>query len=426
MRLGEVGQIVTGKTPPTSNAQHYGEDVPFVTPSDMDNRKIISRTERSLTNMGVQSVRSARIPAGSIMVSCIGSDLGKVAMAGKDCVTNQQINSIIPSKELSRDFIYYALLPRKSELQILAGGGSAQPIINKGHFSQLEISIPPVQEQHAIALILKALDDKIELNRRMNETLEAIARAIFQSWFVDFDPVRAKAEGRQPFGMNSDTAALFPNSFAHSSPDEPPSGWRIGKMSELASLSRDSLAPEQFANEVFNHYSIPAFDEGRWPKAESGRDIKSNKFTFPVAAVLLSKLNPRIPRVWLPLATNERRSIASTEFLIAISRPPCTREYLYCLFDSNSFAEVFENLVTGTSGSHQRVKPEFLLNMHVLLPSRECIDAFTRATKPLLELVPRKVEESHTLAAIRDALLPKLISGEIRIKDAEKLVGEKV
>jgi len=291
---------------------------------------------------------------------------------------------------------------------------------------QAAFPVPPTSEQKAIVEVLGSLDDKIELNRRMNETLEAIARAIFKSWFVDFDPVHAKSQGRQPFGMNADTAAHFPNSFERSSPDETPSGWRIGKMSELASLTRDSLAPEHFANELFNHYSIPAFDEGRWPKPENGRDIKSNKFTVPVNAVLLSKLNPRIPRVWLTLPSNERRSIASTEFLVAISRPPCSREYLYCLFGSHSFAEVFENLVTGTSGSHQRVRPEFLLNMDVLIPSPESIDAFTHAAKALLERVAKNIEESQSLASIRDLLLPKLISGEIRIKDAEQLIGEKV
>ena len=119
------------------------------------------------------------------MVSCIGSDMGKVTIAAKDCVSNQQINSIVVSENFSADFIYYNLSTRKAELQGMACSGSAQPILNKGNFSELPIVVPPLSEQRAIAAVLGALDDKIELNRRMNETLEALAQSLFKSWFVD-------------------------------------------------------------------------------------------------------------------------------------------------------------------------------------------------------------------------------------------------
>ena len=197
LTLGDLGRVVTGKTPLTAVEGNFGGQIPFVTPSDMDGRRTISTTARCLTETGAASVKGSKIPAGSVMVSCIGSDMGKAVIAGRDCVTNQQINSIVVDDRFSSEFVYYNLSTRKDEIRHQAAGGSAQPILNKGDFSRLEITLPPLAEQKAIAAVLGALDDKIELNRRMNATLEAMARALFQSWFIDFDPVRQNMDRNQ-------------------------------------------------------------------------------------------------------------------------------------------------------------------------------------------------------------------------------------
>ena len=157
--------------------------------------------------------------------------------------------------------------------------------------------------------------------------------------------------------------------------------------------------------------------------SENGDQIKSNKFVVPAEAVLLSKLNPMIPRVWLPHVSKSRRSLASTEFLVALPRGRSTRSFLYAMFGSDSFLETFATLVTGTSGSHQRVKPEDLLATPIVIPSPQCIFHFSEAIEPLLERVAHNIQESRTLAAIRDALLPKLISGEVPVNSAEQMVG---
>jgi type I restriction enzyme, S subunit len=379
LRLGDLGRTVTGKTPSTTIAGCFGGDVPFVTPSDMDGRKFIFHTARSLTQVGVSAVKGSRIPKGSVMVSCIGSDMGKVAIAGRDCVTNQQINSIIVSEDLCRNFIYYSLSTRQIELQNLAGGGSAQPILNKGRFAQLTIRLPALSEQRAIASVLGAMDDKIELNRQINETLEALARVMF---------ARATSED---------------------------SRIKIGKFEQLATLRRETINPNQFPNETFDHYSIPAFDEGRWPKSETGEQIKSNKFLVPANSVMISKLNPRIPRVWMPSASTTARSVASTEFLVAVPKAHISREWLYGLFTSQMFLDVFTTLVTGTSGSHQRVKPEYLLSMEVEIPPTETIQHYTKTVAPLHERIALNLKESRTLAALRDTLLVKLLSGELKL-----------
>jgi len=297
---------------------------------------------------------------------------------------------------------------------------AAVPGVNRNHLHLARVRFPirPV-EQRSIAHILGTLDDKIELNRQMNETLEAIARAVFRSWFVDFDPVRAKAEGRDP-GLPTHLADLFPDSLEDSESGEIPKGWCVGKVGDLATLSREGIDPGEFPEEAFDHFSIPAFDEGQRPKAETGGSIKSNKFLVPCSAVLLSKLNPRIPRVWLPDVRNTYRAICSTEFLVTLPRTGISREFLHSFFSSDAFATVFETLVTGTSGSHQRVKPEGLFAMNAVVPGESVIHQFTRVVRPLLTRVSQAHDSSGTLAALRDALLPKLISGELRVKETNR------
>src|SRR5690606_3207369 len=132
------------------------------------------------------------------------------------------------------------------------------------------------------------------------------------------------------------------------------------------------------------HFSIPAFDEGKRPKADLGESVKSTKFVVQDGSVLLSKLNPRIPRVWLPSIRTDHRAVCSTEFLVTLPQAGISKEFLYCLLASEAFSSIFETLVTGTSGSHQRVKPDNLLAMDVILPDRSVVRQFTNYVTPLL------------------------------------------
>jgi type I restriction enzyme S subunit len=179
------------------------------------------------------------------------------------------------------------------------------------------------------------------------------------------------------------------------------------------------LNPGEFPSEIFDHFSIPAFDEGRTPKPENGDAIKSNKLIVPPGCAMVSKLNPRIPRVWLPELSEERRAVCSTEFLVALPKPGVSREFLCCLFKDETFVSVFATMVTGTSGSHQRVKPESLLGMEAVIPPQALIQRFTETVAPMLSRISQNISESRTLAALRDALLPKLLSGELRVPTAK-------
>ncbi len=346
-----------------------------------------------------------------IVVSAIGADCGKTWLAkGKwSCIKNT-IRFWSTGPQVDSAFLYWRL----RDPAVWPKRGSAQPFISQGDARALEFTYPPFPEQRAIAHILGTLDDKIELNRRMNETLEAIARALFKSWFVDFDPVRAKAEGRDP-DLPAHLADLFPDSFEDSELGEIPKGWGAVKTGDLVELSRDALDPGDFPDERFDHFSIPAFDDQRRPKSETGAAIKSIKFSVQSEAVLVSKLNPRIPRIWMPTIDGSRRAICSTEFFVTLPRPGVTREYLHSLFSSRAFASVLETLVGGTSGSHQRVQPETFLSIEVALPPLRVMAEFTKTVGPMLARMSQTLAESEGLAVARDTLLPRLISGGVTV-----------
>lgn len=297
------------------------------------------------------------------------------------------------------------------------------PHFKKTDFDKLLLPYPDRPAQEVIGRSYFHFSARIELNRSMNETLEAMARAVFRSWFVDFDPVRSKAEGRTPYGMDAATAKLFPDKFEDSLLGPVPKGWRVGQFNEIATLSRDGINPGDFPTEVFDHYSIPAFDDGRQAKKEIGEAIKSNKFVVKPEAVLLSKLNPRIERVWLPFPDNKYRGVCSTEFLVLCAKAPFSREFVAELVSSAPFQEVFVTLVTGTSGSHQRVQPDSLMGMDWVIPEKEVVERFTRLIQPIQARIAGNTKESVALAATRDTLLPKLLSGEVSVPDAEQNLG---
>ena len=292
--------------------------------------------------------------------------------------------------------------------------GSAIPSTSREDFYNLPVFLPPLPVQKRIASILGTLDDKIELNRRMSATLEQMAQALFRSWFVDFAPVRAQAEGR-PTGLPPHIARLFPSEFEESPLGQIPKGWRVGTVGDVAEISRDSIVPGDFAEEIFDHFSIPAFDSGKNPVKDFGVSIQSQKFRVRPDCILVSKLNPRTPRIWIPSCPSEYRQIASTEFLVCHTKEPFGRSYFFCLSCDPIFLQYQESRATGTSNSHQRVRPQDFLAYPTSIPPEQLIKAFEYTIMPLVERLLNIREESRTLSSLRDTLLPKLLSGELEV-----------
>lgn len=336
---------------------------------------------------------------------------------------NVRINSgmvILRARPAALDPLYLYLFVRSAFFQTQVSSlltGSAQPQLPIRDINKIEIPIPPPNEQRAIASILGAFDDKIHVNRLTNEALEAMASTIFKDWFVDFGPTVAKIEGQAPY-LSPDVWAMFPDRL---SVEGRPDGWGLCPLSSIASIARDVVTPVSHAEELFDHYSIPAFDNGKTPVRELGIGILSNKTVIPAGAILLSKLNPGTLRVWLVDANSGVRSVCSTEFLVYLPRLSADRAFIYSLMSENSFRQRLVSMVTGTSSSHQRVNLQSVSALNTISAPRPVMDAFHTLAGPLLARGAACLRESRSLAATRDLLVPKLMTGEIPIKSAVKI-----
>ena len=352
------------------------------------------------------------------LIGRYGAAVGRICR-GLSGVYNVALAKVVPREGVDPEYLHYLLRSDFFQAQLLAGSGrSAQAGFNKNDLRSISLPVLPACEQLAVGKLLRPLDDKIELNRRMNETLELIARAIFKDWFADFGPTRANANGHEPY-LAPELWDLFPDALDD---EDKPEGWHHWTIAELAVHHRATVAPAEYPDRVFEHFSIPAYDAGRNPVIDNGASIKSRKTAIPTNAVLLSKLNPNLPRVWIPNPPNSLPQVASTEFLAFTPKPPATRSLLYCLFRDIQFRREMEAMVTGTSKSHQRVSPKALMQRRVLAGASDALEEFDRYVSPLLSQVLRNRRESRILAQTRDLLLPKLMSGEIRLGEAEKAV----
>lgn len=320
-----------------------------------------------------------------------------------------------PRTLIDMKWAYYALLTCDVNGM---DSGSAIPSTSRDEFYKLPAYVPPLAEQEQIAEFLARFDDRITLLRETNATLEAIAQALFKSWFVDFDPVRAKMEGRTPEGMDEATAALFPDRFETSELGKVPRGWRVGMIGDFAQLKKGSVNPGSQPEATFEHFSLPSFDAGQRPIFELGDSIKSNKTPVTPDAVLLSKLNPHIPRIWLPVECGAN-AVCSTEFLVFVPTGIGSRELIYCAFSSPDFIARLQQLVTGTSNSHQRIKPDQVALMSSVVPTADVAREFEAAVNPIFQKVFANREQVQTLSILRDTLVPRLISGQLRLPEAQ-------
>jgi type I restriction enzyme S subunit len=372
-----------------------------------------------LSNVTVESEDVLLNITGDSVARCCQVDPGILPAR-----VNQHVAIIRPKPdELHPRFLRYFLVSpsMQSEMLAWAHAGATRKALTKGMIESFKVPRPDPRTQAGIAHVLGTLDDKIELNRRMNRTLEKMAAALFKSWFIDFDPVRAKAEGRDP-GLPHDIADLFPDSFEDSELGEIPEGWTVGPLTEVATLQTKTVQPREKPDTLWEHYSIPAFDGGRVPKWERGDTIKSGKYAVPRGSVLASKLNPQFPRVWLPEISDVAVAICSTEFMPFVSIREGWRPYLYELIKSPKVQEEIRTRVSGSTGSRQRAKPKDVAVMPVLIPASEVITAFCGVVAGLHEKLLACRRNSLSLARSRNRLLPNLLNGELEMPGAEAIV----
>ncbi|CAG0939293.1 hypothetical protein BROC_00555 [Candidatus Brocadiaceae bacterium] len=358
---------------------------------------------------------------GDIMISMTGSGVqapdsivGRVARyngPSEKYLINQRVGRFIVEdlEQLEPRYLYYFLSQRSVqwELVSIATGSANQVNISAKQIEDFPIPIREISEQRVIAHILGSLDDKIEINQKTNETLEAMARAIFKSWFVDFDPVRAKAEGRDT-GLPKEIADLFPDSFEDSELGEIPKGWRATKL-------KDGV-------EIFDNKRIPlnkrqrAERQGPFPYyGAAGIMDYVDDFLFDGVYVLTGEDGsvtddngyPVVQYVWGQFWVNNHAHVLK-------GKNGISDEHLY-LFLEQAYIAAF---VTGAV--QPKLSQKNLKAIPFLLPREQVCIEFSEIVKPLFTKIRANCDENITLAAIRDALLPKLISGELRVKDTEK------
>ena len=421
VRLGDVASVRSGYAFKSSDWVDTG--IPVVKIRNVKGGGLVMDGCSFVSPQVASGAGEFELRNNDILIAMTGyiGDVAMVRHRDLPAVLNQRVGrfSNRDPNRIDNRFLFYSLRYKgvRKKIENL-GYGSAQPNVSPSLVHSVDIPLPPLSEQRAIAHILGTLDDKIELNRRMNETLEASARALFKSWFVDFDPVRAKMEGRHT-GLPQDIADLFPDRLVNSEMGKIPEGWEVFRLDQLANHHTKTTSPSRFSGLEYEHFSIPAYDAGQRPAIELGAAIRSNKTVLLKDAVLLSKLNPRIARVWVPADSTARPQICSTEFLVFTPRSPANRNLLFTLFGDQRFRTLLESLVTGTSNSHQRVPPKALKAREVLTGSPRAFTTFGEVIGGTLARILNNRSEAATLAALRDTLLPKLISGEIRVGDAE-------
>jgi type I restriction enzyme S subunit len=311
---------------------------------------------------------------------------------------NQRLGLVQLRNEASTDrrFVFYLFNSKPVRQQIRASASGVKiRHTAPSRIASVKIRVPPLAVQRRIAEILSAYDDLIENNQRRIRILEEMVRALYREWFVEL-----RFPGREKLTRVASQIGDIPQD------------WE-GRFADLATIGRDGINPFEFPDEQFEHFSIPAFDDGRQPGIEFGASILSGKYCIDDSCVLLSKLNPRIPRIWLPVPSGQRRAITSTEFLVLKPQPGVTREFIYTKCCSDEFAGQFGSLAIGTSTSHQRVKPENLLALRSAVPDRKTIERFTNIVSPMLMMSQQLRARIQNLRRTRDLLLPRLICGQV-------------
>ncbi|SSS86688.1 specificity determinant for hsdM and hsdR [Acinetobacter baumannii] len=308
--------------------------------------------------------------------------VGYVFMGKSGVLHNNCFKITVTDPEVDTRFLYWHFNSnaQRDYLTTIAAG-SVQPDLNHKVFKDYDVLLPPLPEQKAIASVLSSLDDKIDLLHRQNKTLEAMAETLFRQWFIE----EAKED------------------------------WEELSVSDIAIHVKDNVNPSRDPLETFYHFSLPAFDSGQKPTSELGSEILSNKYRVSKNSILVSKLNPRVPRIWL-VSNVEDNYVCSTEFQNLKPKVTAHLMFLYSLFNSRDVIDELTMSASGTSGSHQRVKPEDMLNITFRTPCLDYLEQYSSLIAPSMQKVASNKQQIQTLENLRDTLLPKLMSGEVRVQ----------
>jgi type I restriction enzyme S subunit len=431
LAIGDVcTRVTSGGTPSRARPEYFiGGARPWVKTQELHDRWI-SDTEEHITDNAIANSSAKLLPAGTVLVAMYGATVGQLGMLAHEMTCNQACCALIVDETRADPrFVYYQLLATRPRLIRLANG-AAQQNLSGEIIKRFRLQFPPLHEQRRIADTLSALDDKIELNRRMSQTLESMARALFKSWFVDFDPVRAKAQGRDP-GLPPHIAALFPDSFGDSQLGEIPKGWHVrllaDVLSELETGSRPKGGVSEYATGIpsigaESIVGLGVFDYSKTKYVPNEFFSGMSKGRLRSRDVLLYKDGGRPgefePHVTLfgdgfPFST-----CAINEHVYRIRVKEELGQNLL-LFWLSSDLVMEEMRVKGTGVAIPGLNSTQVKSLTALVPAREVAAVFNHLVEPWVSSVLATCNEARVLAESRDALLPKLISGEVAVVDRQ-------
>jgi type I restriction enzyme S subunit len=400
-------------------ASEYVDDgVPFLRSLNVEPLRINKNDLKFITPEFHSRIKKSRLTPGDVVIVRTGKP-GACCVV-PDWLADANCSDLVIvrcGKQLNNHFLAYFVNTVASGHVAAHLVGAVQQHFNVGSARTLRINLPPLAEQRAIAAVLGALDDKIELNRRMNATLEAMARALFQSWFVDFDPVRAKLDGREPFGLDPASAALFPDSFDGSAVGQIPNGWRIKTVGEVVDCvggGTPSTAEPIYWEGGTHHWTTPKdFSSLQAPilldterKLTDDGIAKISSGLLPAGTLLLSS---RAPVGYLAITA---MPVAINQGFIALKCNVFASNFFMLNWCQTNMAEI-KSRATGTTFaeiSKQNFRP-----IPVVLPPIDLMAAFTTKVAPLYAQITANLHQSQDLANLRDTLLPKLLSGELAL-----------
>lgn len=444
--IDDIATVVGGGTPSTKDPSNFDGDIPWLTPKDLSGNhpRYVSRGARNLSKKGLDACSARLLPTNTVLLSS-RAPIGYVAIAANPIATNQGFRSLIVKDGYDHEFVYYWLKAHTFELERHASGSTFKELSGSA-LKKIRIRLPRDEdEQRAIARILGTLDDKIELNRRMNETLEAMAQALFKSWFVDFDPVVVHAlkagnpipdkfadraahyrENLERLGLPEEILRLFPDRFVDSELGPIPEGWEVKAIGELAKCvggatpsTKNPVYWEGGTNPFLTPKDMAALDapvvlDTARHITDAGVERISSK-RLPAGTVLLSS---RAPIGYL--AINEV-PVSINQGIIAMICDGEIPNY-YALFWAKNNMDVIKGKAGGTTFSE--ISKKNFRTIPALRPSDAILDNFAEITGAFYKQIVENAGSSVTLTNLRDTLLPKLISGELCVPDVEKILED--
>jgi type I restriction enzyme, S subunit len=409
--LSEVTEIIGGGTPKRSVAEYWGGKIPWLSVKDFNKgSRYVSTSEEFITEEGLNKSSTKILHSGQLIISARGT-VGALAQLTTSMAFNQSCYGLdAKTGKAINDFLYYLVKYTIGDLQKNTHG-AVFDTVTRNTFNHVTVKLPPLPTQKRIADILGSLDDKIELNRQMNQTLEAMARATFKSWFIDFDPVRAKMEGRD-YPLPAEVMDLFPDELVESELGLIPRGWKIVQFKEIIDFNPTYSLPKGTIATYLEMKNLP--QKGYYPASWYPREFKSGtKFTN--GNTLLARITPCLENGktgYVNFLEDGEVAWGSTEYIVMQTKGSIPNIFSYFLARNEDFRSLAIKNMTGSSG-RQRVQRKALEEIPFALPTMEIFAKWGELVNPFIERIKISNEELSSLSNIRDTLLPKLISGEI-------------